>query len=555
MISTVSTDFSIVSKRELIESFIENNYSWIIVIKTFNNGFKKKYFFSDRVPIVNFSFDKALIGCGNAKIGIEGFDIPIDINDIIEILFNNILRYSGYVENCPENESDTIKIKPFKKYFDNFKYNGSFSNSTRSGIIETVINSLFSNTGISYTSRLFQTTDINTYSPEYEYETAKKILREFGEENDTYSGVNEHRIYYKKYNESNITAKLQNNYGYNNIESTIDISSVDFTRAQVWKKSGSGKERIGEVGYGGSYPSLQIEDYIIKEGDITVSETMSNDEGLDFAYELLKSKTITENVKINDIDIRIHDLKIGQKISVDEHERQQWKTIINCDTLDNWIIGGGSHLDVYTKYEGIASIKSDGSAIIYDNGEDYKRKNLLYIGFFIYSNIWSNSIKFAYGSKQTYFLKASYSQKKYSRGSYSKGIIITKENKIVNGSYSVGKYSTELYSRDSISINSYTLYLQSINSWNFFMIPITTDFQYMSWKSTIPGNPFNVDKIMFFEINKRKYEGNVIKLSYKINSTIQFFYDAEIGTERKFTTFDTIDNSRNIEDINQVQRI
>lgn len=479
-------------------------YNWRVILFHSDGGFHADWQLGqDDCPIVKLDFELNEYLCGAGSIEFSYLDFPIHADDYVEIYYQNFLKYRAIVENSVDPKGGKVKLIPYSQRLKELLYNGSFSAKTLSEIFQTIIEAKQSDTDIVWNSTFIDTGSVDTFSPDYlGYEYPKKIFDELIEKaDDRYWGIrpdNYFTIYpfstTADYNffqdETPVCAKVTVSKDYKNIKAT---------RYQVFKKtSGSGEStRIGEVGYGGSYPVLDIETLVRKkEQKFTVSELiLDNSEALGIAYSYLTAQTIPVSVKLADVNLEVYFPQIGDMITVQDLEEKVLRNIIDCETTTNWT---GATLDTADYTEGSSSITFSGSAsptdIVYDFGKIER---------------WYHPEKIGFMIKGTY------------AGDYLEASVASYRN----GGYGAGTYGANEYGTGQSEANDYlweTTYIINIFTgglWQWFEAAMTSNFRYFGirFRSTpTAASTINIDEISLFLFHRNTYTQNVVQAKFQI---------------------------------------
>lgn len=491
-------------------STVLSKYKWNIKLYHRSGGIKKDYLFGQNETALSyFEFELNKSGCGSGKLSLAYIDFPIDADDYVEIYYNSIKKYRGFVDVTPSIHGGDIELVPQWKRFEELVYNGSFTGKTASEILQTVIQAVDDDSLITWNAAYIDTGSTATFTVTYSYETVKKIIEDIiSRLNDRYWGVTVDNIFYVRELESTLDKDLfySSEVAYSDIEYEIDYSGIKATRSQVLKKvSGSGETtRIGEVGYGGSYPVLPIENlFRMKVDKITVPEVLSDAEALDYAYALLQSYKAIETTTVKNVILDRYFPAIGKLIRTQDKEEKQLTTVVACDSITGWT---GATLDTSDYVEGTGSVYFNGVAsgdgMEYNFNHQKRYTGLSKIGFMIKSAESGRklSVKITSGTNYTNY--------GYSNGTYSGGV------------YSDGEDIAETEQAETSVIN--TIYIPSANVWHYIEFevedPIVSIEFYFNSAPTASCK-VNVDRIQVFRPFKKQYEDNIVQANFAVSKS------------------------------------
>lgn len=491
----------------LSPSPITSQYPWSITWKHRTGGIKRTWYYGqDNCPIVNFKFERNLSGCGAGIINLAYIDFPIDAEDLVYIYRNNSIYYLGMVDTIPDIKGGELDLIPIWKKYENSLYNGTLTTQTIAQIISTVVSALATNTGIAYNASLVSTGSSSTYTITYNYETGKKIFDDLTTRTSSrYWGVNESAQFYLKQYETSVSKNLfySDPPAYTDIQITKDYSGIPATRYQVYyKNSGNtGTTRAGEVGYGGSYPSITLEKFTrVKEAKITVPDNVSSTDALTWAYALLQTYSPKTNITVNNINLDRYEPYIGQLVQVQDREDYELTTKITCDSTTGW---KGATLDTTTFVEGTGSVKFtsavSGAYMEYVNTSWIALYHAQKIGFMVYA---TNA-----GSYLTVKIYTGYELTQYGAGVGTAGA----------GTAGIGDttVTTQTY-----TITSQVIIIQSANVWTYQDFAYTGNIYKIKFEftSTPPSSTtVYVDRIQVYQLYRAVYTNNVVQIDYEIS--------------------------------------
>jgi hypothetical protein len=412
--------------RQGISEYIQNDFidnrpeltlKWALGWYHKSGGLKKKWFMGeDGCPIESIEFEMNERLCGAGKITLAYVDFPIDADDYVIVSHNGIKRYRALVVNTADPKGGEIDLMPYSIRFQELLYNGSFAAKTIAEIFETIINDKFDDTGIVYNSVYIDTGSAETFTIEYEYETCSKIFKDLMKRlDDRYWGIDVNNILHIYTDNTEVDQYLYqtDNPVMTDIEIDKDYDDIKVTRSQVFKKSGTSGQtvRVGQVGYGGSYPILPIEKIVRKkEGKITVSEVLSDAEALDYAYAKLQADTqIPLSIDMSNLDLSRYFPKVRHLIKCQDRTETILRTIIDCDSTTSWSGDVTISLATDDYCEGSGSISCEFTAavknILYDLSELKHWKNIQKINFMMKADYAGDYLElFVYSGESPYLV-------------------------------------------------------------------------------------------------------------------------------------------------------
>lgn len=513
-----------------------------ILIKLFSPGgsLKKIWWYGqENCPILKLIYENNLHICGSGTIEFAYIDFPIDPEDYIEVYYNNEIEYRALIENSTDPKGGKCRLISYTIRLSELLYSGSFVAKTIEEILETIVVATTSDTGILWNSSYIDTGSSTTYTKEYEYETLKKIISDLiSELDDRKFGVTANN-FFKVYQPETTTDKIlfyTDEPIYLNLKTQKNWQKIKSTRHQVYRKNTAGEtSRSGQVGYGAGYPSISLETLVRKkEAKIQVSELLSDAESLDYAYAKLTSQIIPQNTKITHVDKTIYQPKIGKQIVVFDEIDEALETIIDCDSVTNWI---GGTLDT-TKYkEGTGSVYFSGSAapteLIYDFNRIMHFFHPSKICFMLYTTVGGDYLEFSVG--------------KYRHGGWS------------NGEWSQGAWSSnDFESSDYLWETVYPISINSSSEWVLVTIPFTiSDFRYFGirFKSApVAMSTINIDRIQLYMYTRNMITGNIIKITNTIDQYNDRFCDIELNDYDIFLNDELFEYDNKIKRLQTIQQ-
>lgn len=452
-----------------------SDYDTVLTLLTADGGLKGKWHYHQRSvsPVSKIQCERTLKGCGSGEVVFAYLDLPIDAGDVFEIRFRGDLVYEAIVENDVEISDPTAKLKPRTEKLKGVLFTGSYPIGVSvKDILEDVITASETDTGIIWDS---DSVDVGITPPqlavEYNDSLANKVIDEIVKlaGSDFYWGVGPDRVFFvRQYSTDTIHRRfyVQDNPVCGKVKINKDYSQVKLTRAHVWKKNTSTKELafVGAVGYGGSYPVLEIENKIGKiEGVLTASEYLQDADALTWAYESLRRDARQrQQISIDSVDIQEYVPEPGDNIMAEDGIKPALLPICSCESVTGWT---GGVLSPGTGRDKSASIEIFGSAVeaVYDMGR---------------VDSW-------------------YKQKKI--GFYMAGTV----RKLVSVAFS------ETTDPDESEFFSFCL----TGKLGYYSFPVTWSFRYCVFRTDVV-DPVNVDEIQVFCETKQQYQDIVSKVSW-----------------------------------------
>jgi hypothetical protein len=496
-------------QSDFIDNRPELTLKWAVSWYHSSGGLKKKWFMGeDGCPIESIEFEMNERLCGAGKITLAYVDFPIDADDYVIVSHNGIKRYRALVVNTADPKGGEIELMPFSIRFQELLYNGSFTTETVAEIFQTIVEDKFDDTGIVYNSVYIDTGSTEPVPIEYEYEACSKIFKDLMKRlDDRYWGVDVNNILHIYADNTEIDQYLYqtDNPIMTEIEVDKDYDDIKVTRYQVYKKSGTSGQtaRVGQVGYGGSYPILAIEKILrMKEDKIPVSEVLSDAEALDYAYAKLQAETqIPLSINMSNLDLSRYYPQVRHLVKCQDRTETILRTIIDCESTTGWSGDVTISLDTDDYCEGSGSISCEFTGAVhnisYDLSELKHWKNIQKIGF---------------------MMKADYA------GDYLE----------------LFAYSGESPTIDSMTntIDSYTNYIDVIGStydftqtfhiptgavWTYYEFDVSEypAFRFVGIRcidSPPASSTINIDRIQIYDDYRTEYEANVREVKFIIDS-------------------------------------
>jgi len=489
---------------------------WQVRILHKSGGLKKVWNIGeDNCYIYNLSFENNKFGCGSGIIKFGKLDFPIDADDKVEIYYNGDLKYQGLVDITPDPKGGECLLIPIWKRTEEILYSGVFAAKTVFEILETIFSDISAYSKILWNAVLVDTDSSTTYNRSYNYDSVRKIIDDLvgGCLTNKYWGVNGDGYFYVKNLETTVTTKLyySDTPAYSAIKVEQDYSGITATRYQVYKKNynAAGTVRAGEVGYGGSYPILSIENLIRrKEEKYTVPDlkdathAIDDADALALAYTKLQLQEIITNITIYNVDLTKYEPEIGKLISVQDNEDVIQNTIDTCDSLDTW---HGATLDTTYHVEGTASVTMTDDKLGAEMICDFKRQ------------LYLNHVE-----KVGLMIMSSQS------GSFMSLKIYTGTDFVIGG-YGSADYgylgygatdSSKTAQVQAKTITTKAIIIAAADVWYFMDYPCGNYITYLKFEFTSAppaSTKINIDRIQLFQIYRNIYEDNVIQINYNIS--------------------------------------
>lgn len=394
---------------------VEYQFPWMINWYYKDGGRKDTFYLGmENSPIakIDFELNKHLLGAGTCEFA--SIPIPVDAGDYLDIYYKNNIIYRGYVNNYVDLKGGKLKLKPKSERLSKLIINKSYTTQTIASMLQDIIEEVQSDSGITWLDALVNTGESTTYSFDFNYESAKKAIDDLVSKlDDREHGVTVGDIFtvYTPDTSSNIILTQSSTPMYSKASRKINYDNVKNTRYQVFKKDNAGDVvRVGEVGYGGSYPILDIETTIGEKREekyVSSIEGISDADVLAMAYADLQAKSILpEVINIDSVDLDAYYQEYGKTPDISEYlkvldDREKvLSTIINCDSATNWT---NATLETDDFVEGSGSIKLSGydptsSAGYYDFSEIYRYHKPEYMLIMLKSVETGSVLEFGYSN-------------------------------------------------------------------------------------------------------------------------------------------------------------
>lgn len=495
-------------------------YRWRITFLYRDGAIKKRINVgAGDFPIKKFRFLLANSGCVTASIDMENIDYPIDIDDQIIIEHKARRKYRGWVEAIPDDKGGKISIAPYLKKLSSVVFRGSFSTESITDRIKTILDATDDFTNVRFNLSAMDMSDNTGFPITYDDEKVKKTIEDYiDKQEDRHYGVFEFGYLHFRAKKSGTNYDYiifnDENAPFESVTEKIDTKRIKNTRLELYQKSGAGQiTRIGRVGFGGAYPIIDLETIIgTRIGKFTIPEGLDStgdpdsdavtNEGKDYGFATLTAMTTPSNTKIKNMDIDRIDAVIGDRILIFDKLQLRLRTIIDCDSLTGWNNGTLST----DRVEGTNSVRWDTSTgdLDFDFGEVKRYNGLQKIIMRIKSS--------ALGT----FIKVTFKKDQMGWGAGAWG----------EDAWGVESEDTSIATADYFNIN---IFISNLNGWN--LIELYTDIQNIRYVSfTASKNAIVlIDDIQIYDYNRKTIDGNVIKLTYNIDSPKERFYDLELG--------------------------
>jgi hypothetical protein len=484
-------------------------FQWEVALFHKSGGRKKLWAIgqSDN-PLSKLSFETNLKLMGAGTLEFSYLDFPIDSEDYIIVSYEGNKIYRAFIENADDPKGGKYKLVPFSQRLKELQITKTYTAKTIAYIYEDVITSVTDDTGIIWNEFFVDTNSSETFTRDYtEFDTPYKIIEDLKSKMDDRNwGVDVNNIFNVYEIESNVTKLLFWNWnpGYSGIKVKNNYNKIKYTRSEVFKKKASSNEteRIGQVGFGGSYPILSVEQELRKKvGKKTISEYVTNDsEALDIAYaELLASNSIPVTINVKNVNPDVYLARIGQKISVQDRDEYQQRTIINCDSITNWT---GPSLDTSDYVEGSGSVQfsgtTTGQSILFDFGNNQKWNNPIKIGFMIKTTKAGNYLEWSTGDN-----------------------VPIVGGGVWGGSlWGAGKWGGTSTYAAPIWTNTKAFNLASAGVWSYkeFLV-LESDFRYFGirWTADVTAT-INLDRVQLYLVAHPIYSYNVVQAKFDLKN-------------------------------------
>lgn len=483
-------------------------YKWKVVI----NGGKTYWIGADDSPIIGGSFEIASKGgLGKASLNFSNMDVPVWHQENVEIYYNGKIKYFGFIDAIPDPEGGKVTISPYSVRFPKTLYNFDYSSTFVSieEIVEDIINEKSTQLNLIYNPGFLNTGSTETYNTLYDYVDIKKIFTDLVDQlDDREGGVDARGFYYiQQYSTTtNHYIYYDDDPYFTMLTAKTNDNKIKNTRSQVYQRSTSGseQERLGQVGYtAGDFAPLDIENITgIKENKIIAPQGLLSTSALNFAYKKLTAKAfVPQNIKVKKHDMSRKELNLFEKARIWKQEALIWHTIIDCESLTGFT-GGSVSADSKI---GSNSVTWANNALYWNSTEIQRFKGTKKIGFYIKGSQQGETIEF---NVENVILGSTGS---WSLGTYSKG------------AWGLSTSSTGI---PIVSQDQYSIYIEKANSWQWVDFKLNTDrFTQLSW-FTRSTYTYYLDEVQIKSINHQYYDGNIIKIKYKLGSDL---IDYELG--------------------------
>lgn len=495
----------------------EFNQPWKIDWYYKDGALKKSLLFGIEGNIKNFEIELNERIQGAVTIEFNFIDFLIHMKDIVEIFYRGVKKYTGYISSMPDSKGGKINIDPRHTIFDRLLYNGSFENKTLRYIFKTIVQSKQSITGIIWNDFYVDIDDETEYSFDYNYENCKKIFDDLKDLlDDTKWGANENNIFVVYQDEDTVT-KIFDNQNFISVETEESYDDIDATKLQVFQKDiNDDTVRIGEVGYGGDYPTIALEEKIYqKEGTLNIDvPDLTETECLDFAYSKLTSlqSGISGNVKGFNLDSWFP--QIGKKIKLNDKIYPVNFNLLNCKLLTadaqyNFFSDGNDKWDCSFGALALDSVNyiNNSKSIKYTNTVSNKFWYDFENGFIV-NNTQKINIALRSNKVLNLTIKINYIDK-------SSTYIDVNKNNYVDSSGNVYVSQNETL---SIIHN-----VSNINRWLFIAIPFNFSIVKIlkiefSFEDQLSSTIINIGNVSMFADFRNEIEGTVKKAKIKIDA-------------------------------------
>ena len=483
-------------------------YKWTVNWFHKSGGLKKTFVIgAAENPILKVDLELPKKLCGAGEIELAFLDFPVDGDDYITITYDGIIRYRGIVSNSVDPKSGVVELLPYSVRFSETLYNNSFTDKTAAEILQTVIEFVFDDTGITYNSIYVNTGSTDTITIQYEYEQVSKIIDDLVDRlDDRFWGVDVNNIFNLYVDNTTVDQYMFQtaNTLFQDIEIKKNYGNIKETRNQVFRKDNAGDTvRAGEVGTGGSYPILPIETIMRKiEKKIVVSDLLTNTEALIYAYAKLIAETeIPLSIEIKGVDLTRYFPVIRHRIKCQDRTERILRTIIPCDTVTGWSGSVAISLDNDDYVEGSGSIyfeaASSVNAVQFDLGVIKRWNDVNKIGFMLKADYAGDYLEFFAYSGESPF--------------------IDDVDILIND---IDEYIDMYGSTSNVRI---PFHIPNGGVWNYYDFDIDIDtFRYFGIRiiSDPPASStIHLDRVQLFLLHRTEYEANVKMAKISIDSS------------------------------------
>lgn len=458
---------------------------WRAVLNHRTGGVKAEWIMGQNIPLVSVNFELNLHGCGAGDFALAWVDVPIDADDYLVVYYQDEPVYQGVINATPDPKGGKIDLIPRTQRAEELLYSGTFTGQTIAEILETIVTNatVSTDTGWIWDASQIDTGSSAVFTVTYDNETLKDILDKLvSQAPGCYWGVNAGNVFFFKPLESNITAALYqcDQAAFGKVESKINYDGVKFTRYSVYRKStgASGTSYAGQVGFGGSYPTLAVEKTARKRvGKITVSDTLTTDAAaLVYAYALLQTYQPYNSITVDDVILDRYFPEVFKKILVEDSEDLTLKTIEACDAVTDWT---GATLESTEFVSGTGAVYFSSALI---NA----------------SMIWTAAL---YSSVPLRF----------------KGM---KKLAFMAWSTLPGTFISVTVNHLLPSAVTYDISIPVGGKWTMINLPYAGNIETVKfWYSTAPlsTNKLIIDRIQAYCYNKQQYSENIVQINYSID--------------------------------------
>lgn len=512
-----------------------------------SGSLKRRYVLSnqDIIKSVSFEQNNRIYGCGSLEF--NRLDLPIDAEDYIKVYYYGTCKYKGYIKSINDYKDTKLKLFPFHEKLDNYLVNEEFTGRTIKQILQVVIQNYSTIHNIYWNEYLVDIEDTQTYSVNYSsYASLKEIINEHMTKLNTKEwGVNEQNVFVVYTKSEDITHKLYHDIKpyFSLVDIKKDYGNIKATRYQVFKKLGGGETvRVGEVGYGGNYPTLSIENEFQRIDDKYILDVnIDNTDALNIAYsDLQASVEKATNITINDFILPNYYPNINDYVFSHDKWEKQILTIDTCDSLSTWTGNVSlSTVRVEGDYSILLTASTIGSFAKLDLGEIKTYKDLKNIVLMMKnSEISGESIVITSGAYDIYNDGAGYC------GADAVGLNASDSESGVDN-------ITENY----IGELNVKYPLLSINRWNMIESkPSYNSFRYILFSiSGLTGSmTVNIDRIQVQCKDRKEFEGRIVK----INTTIDkkgATVNADVDNYNIYSQQILFDNEEKIKQLQKIQ--
>jgi uncharacterized protein involved in tolerance to divalent cations len=300
---------------------------------------------------------------------------------------------------------------------------------------------------------------------------------------------------------------------YTSLKTKTNWNKIKATRYEVYQKSAGGKTtRAGQVGHGGSYPTISLETIVRKKEDKYIIDTFTGtSEALDEAYAELTELTIPETIEVNNFNMDTYFPVIGDRLQVQDQEERVLKTIIDCDNSSGWTNASSDATD-YCEGSGSLSFSSSssGDAMYYDFGvAEY----------------------FRYPERVGFMIKAS------EIGTYLE--------------LGMSNYSSTLFNTTS----PVPIYTAAV--WQYKDFPTSSGFRYIGLNtSSAVGatSTVKIDQVSMYLWDRKIFEGNIVKAKIKITAENDRLCNITLTEYDEEANADKIEIMKQVDIINTVNQ-